>query len=182
MICPSEGWDHICTVLRHQYVPGQQSKLGKSECPLVVTDLCFYWATDPDMVVNGHRPGSHHGSRWHQWPLTSGYSSSISLSLLFTSFHCAHIFLLLFHFSTTYFLLLVVPRISEYLGSGVVSEAVSGVLCSVGVLWRRAGVILSMICPSVSVRCQTHSHLLLAPHWATQGASCKGCLSLAHFG
>lgn len=49
-------------------------------------------------------PGPHHGHRWHHWLLTSDCSSLLS------SLHCENTlpFLFLFHFSSTYLLILVV--------------------------------------------------------------------------
>lgn len=82
--------------------------------PLVVTDPCCF---NPDMAHQWqHKPGPHHGlgsitSNSHQdVPRYLQVSSSASL-------HCTHIllFLFLFHFSTTYLLLLERTRVSECL-------------------------------------------------------------------
>lgn len=82
-------------------------------CSLVVTDSCCFKAVNPDMAHQWqHKPGPHHGlgsitSNSHQdVPCYLQVSSSASL-------HCTHIllFLFLFHFSTTYLLLLERTRV-----------------------------------------------------------------------
>lgn len=61
--------------------------------------------------------------------------------------HCAYILLLLFlfHFSTTYLVILLVPRVSGC--PGVISGVVSGVLCPTHALWHQEGVIVAMAFP-----------------------------------
>jgi hypothetical protein len=69
--CPGEGWGKFCPALRHQHVPGHHLIPGTFICLiLVVTDVCFFRATDSDMA-----PGGSTGLRWHHHPLTLGYSS-----------------------------------------------------------------------------------------------------------
>jgi hypothetical protein len=118
------GQSQFCTALRQQHVwdssPDQDIYLvfGGNR-PLLLQDhgpWCGLWWQ--------HRSGLHHGPGGtivysHQTvPHYPWLSSS-------ASFHCAHILLLLFlcHFSLTYSLLLVVPRVSECLESSQVCYA-----------------------------------------------------------
>jgi hypothetical protein len=109
--CPGEGWGQFCTALRHQHV-SRQPKPGTSAWPLVVTDPCCCRATDLDASGStGQDPtmvsGGIAGYSQQAFPHYPQVSSSASL-------HCAHVllFLFLFHFSTIYLLLLVVPGVS----------------------------------------------------------------------
>lgn len=112
---PREEWSLFCTGLSHQHVLDSSPDQSHLPLPLVVTDRpCHCRAINPDMGTSWqHRAGPHHGSRWHHQLLTSvphypRVSTSASLSSLF-------LFLFLFHFSTTFLLLLVVPRVSKCL-------------------------------------------------------------------
>ena len=71
---------------------------GMSTWALVVTDPCCCWAMDTDVV-----PGLHHGPRWHQQALSTGYSSSSAF------LHYAHIILFLF----LQFLLYILDTLSD---------------------------------------------------------------------
>jgi hypothetical protein len=105
------------------------SQLSDSNYFLVAaqtTDACLSFGGNRSILLQGHgsrlgpqgqhRPGPHHGPKWHCQLLMSvvhylWVSSSASL-------HCVHIlrFLFLFHIATSYLLLLVAPEVSECLG------------------------------------------------------------------
>lgn len=111
--CPGEDWGHFCTAFRYQHVLKAADQTRNVTCSLVVTDSCCFKAVNPDMAHQWqHKPGPHHGlgsitSNSHQdVPCYLQVSSSASL-------HCTHIllFLFLFHFSTTYLLLLERTRV-----------------------------------------------------------------------
>lgn len=93
---PGEVCSQFCTVLRHQYVPGQQPWSG--------TVLCCYKARDPRHVPGGITSYSHQTALHYLWVFSS------------SSLHWDHILLFLFHFPTAYLLLLVAPGVSECLG------------------------------------------------------------------
>ena len=96
----------------------QHPRPGTSTGTVVVTHPCCCRATDPDMTPNDSTgqgptmvPGDITSYSRPAVPRYPGVSSSASL-------HCAHaLFLSLFHLSTTYLLLLVVPKLSKCLGS-----------------------------------------------------------------
>ena len=98
-------------ILPSLHISAKASKTRYVCLPSVVIDL--YWGTrDPDMATSdsiGQDPTIMPGditSYSHQVFLTSLWSPALPPFCLF-----------LFHFSVTYFLLLVVPEVSECLGS-----------------------------------------------------------------
>jgi hypothetical protein len=146
--CPGEKEGQFCAALRQQHVPWQQLRPGTSAWILMVKIPCYCKAMDADLT-----PGGSTGQDptmvasdiiWYSHQAVLHYPQVSSP----ISFHYAHILLFLFYFSTTYLLLLVVPRVSlvSCVISGVVSRVVSGVLCPIHVLWNWAEFISGMVC------------------------------------
>jgi hypothetical protein len=105
--CP-QRWDFFRTVLRHQHAPGQHPwpLVARNPCCCRATDRdmapCDSTGLDPNMVLGGFTSYSHHTIPHYTWVSSSAF------------LYCLHmvLFLLLFHFSSTYLFLLMAPGIS----------------------------------------------------------------------
>lgn len=51
--CPGEGWDQLCTALKHKHGPRWQTRQGTSTWSLAIRDLCCCRYIDPDMAFDG---------------------------------------------------------------------------------------------------------------------------------
>jgi hypothetical protein len=146
-----------------------------SAWPLLVADPCCCKVTGPNVAHSGSKdkdhtmvPGDITSCLHLTVPLYPGVFSSASL-------YCAYIlwFLFLFYFSTIYFLLLVAPRVSEYLGS---SQEWSPE-CYALLMHYDTG--LGHLEHDLPTHTHTYPACMVLPIWAT-GHRSGGCLVLAH--